>query len=285
MDFDLPLILFLLTLVTGLGWLLDTLLNGVKRKQAVAAVEAQFPALSLAEKDTHPEYSAALAAVKKLPLWAEYSKDFFPVLLLVFTLRSFLLEPFQIPSGSMIPTLAIGDYIVVNKFAYGIRLPIIKTKVVPIEDPKRGEVVVFIPPHKKQYFIKRLVGLPGDTVSVQNNILYINGQAVTQTPIGKNTSGDAPSACPNYTIAQEQLGETAHRMQTCDFASHPSREGTWQVPAGHYFMMGDNRDNSEDSRYWGVVPDENIVGKAFAIWLHWPSISSIPSFKNAGFIQ
>lgn len=284
MDFDLPLILFLLTLITGLGWLLDTLLNGATRKQAVLSVETQFQSLNAHEKDNHPDYQVALSAAKRLPLWAEYSKDFFPVLLLVFSLRSFLIEPFQIPSGSMIPTLAIGDYIVVNKFAYGIRLPIIKTKIIPIADPKRGEVVVFFPPNEKRYFIKRLVGLPGDTVSVQNNILYINGQRISQTLIGKSHS-DNPSNCPDYIVAKEQLAEKPHVMQKCDLAGNLSKEGTWQVPAGHYFMMGDNRDNSADSRYWGVVPDENIVGKAFAIWLHWPTMSSIPSFKTAGLIE
>ncbi|MEY4587926.1 MAG: hypothetical protein RL497_2 [Pseudomonadota bacterium] len=290
MDFDLPLILFIAVTVTGVGWLLDWRLNGAKRKGAIAAVETQFSHLDEQQKKEHEAYIAASTAAKTQPLWAEYSQSFFPVLALVFVLRSFLIEPFQIPSGSMIPTLEVGDYIAVNKFAYGIRLPILKTKVIPITDPKRGDVVVFFPPNDKRYFIKRLIGLPGDTIRYSNNVLYVNGVEIKQEFI-KSRVPPYPvfSKCAEYgeqySVMTELLGDTPHIMQKCNRPTELSIEGTYVVPSGHYFMMGDNRDNSADSRAWGMVPDKNIVGKAFAVWLHWPHVTDVPSFSTAGVIK
>lgn len=293
MDFDLPLILFIAVMVTGIGWLLDWRLNGAKRKQAIKQVEAQFAHLIEEQKHRDDAYMAASAIAKQQPAWAEYSQSFFPVLALVFVLRSFLFEPFQIPSGSMIPTLLVGDYIVVNKYAYGVRLPIIQQKVIPIGEPKRGDVVVFFPPHDKRYFIKRLIGLPGDTIRYKNNVLYVNGQEIKQDFIeSKVAPYPAPgqgSHCSEvkgeYTVATELLGDTPHAMQKCSQPGSLSIDGTYVVPAGHYFMMGDNRDNSLDSRYWGMVPDKNIVGKAVAVWLHWAHITDLPSFSSVGIIK
>lgn len=294
MDIDLPLILFLAVALTGIGWLLDWQLNGAKRKRALATVETQFAHLDGAQKELDEAYLAAQAAAKAQPVWAEYSQSFFPVLALVFVLRSFLIEPFQIPSGSMIPTLEIGDYIAVNKFAYGIRLPIIKTKIIPIGEPKRGDVVVFFPPHDKRYFIKRLIGMPGDTIRYSNNVLYVNGVEIKQEFIETRVPpyaapGEAPSMCfqfnSQYSVVTELLGDTPHTMQKCNRPGQLSIEGTYVVPPGHYFMMGDNRDNSLDSRAWGMVPDKNIVGKAFAVWLHWRNVTDLPSFSSVGIIK
>ncbi len=286
MDLDLPLILFVLIVITGIGWLLDLALLAPTRKLGVNAVNLQFSTLGEQEKSAHPGYVAALEAARKEPAWAEYSKSFFPVLVVVFGLRSFLVEPFQIPSGSMIPTLLVGDYIAVNKFAYGIRLPIIKTKIIPIDDPKRGDVVVFFPPNETRYFIKRLVGLPGDTVQIINNVVYVNNQPASQQPIESLSAiVDAQAPCPSYIVANEQLSDKLHHIQRCNAPGYRGKEGTWQVPQGHYFMMGDNRDNSSDSRFWGFVPEQNIVGKAFAVWLHWGAFASLPNFSSAGLIQ
>lgn len=294
MDFDLPLILFIACALTGIGWVLDWLLNNSKRKRALDHVDAQFTHLDAEQKLQDEGYLAASKAAKQQPIWAEYSQSFFPVLALVFVLRSFLIEPFQIPSGSMIPTLEVGDYIAVNKFAYGIRLPIIKTKVIPIGEPKRGDVVVFFPPHDKRYFIKRLIGMPGDTIRYANNVLYINGVEIKQEFIESRVPpyaapGESPSMCfqfnSQYSVVTELLGDTPHIMQKCNHPGQLSIEGTYVVPAGHYFMMGDNRDNSADSRAWGMVPDKNIVGKAVAVWLHWPHITDMPSFSSVGVIK
>ena len=294
MDFDLPLILFIAVAATGLGWVLDWWLNSAKRKAAIATVEAQFTHLDTDQKKQNEAYIAASSAAKSQPAWAEYSQSFFPVLALVFVLRSFLIEPFQIPSGSMIPTLEVGDYIAVNKFAYGIRLPILKTKIIPIGEPKRGDVVVFFPPHDKRYFIKRLIGMPGDTIRYSNNVLYVNGEEIKQEFIETRVPpyaapGESPSMCfqynSQYSVVTELLGDTPHIMQKCNHPSQLSIEGTYVVPAGHYFMMGDNRDNSLDSRAWGMVPDKNIVGKAFAVWLHWPHVTDMPSFSSVGVIK
>lgn len=294
MDLDLPLILFIAIVVTGTAWLLDIIFLLPKRRLAIANVEGQFSGLTETVKAEHPGFIAAQEAAKKEPFWVEYSKSFFPVLLVVFVLRSFLIEPFQIPSGSMIPTLRIGDYIAVNKFVYGIRLPIIKTKIFPVSDPQRGDVVVFFPPNETRYFIKRLVGLPGDKISMVNNVLFVNGEEMKQTFVASKvpeypSSNESVSFClyvkSQYSIVDEQLGDKLHRMQKCNQPGATGINGFWEVPQGHYFMVGDNRDNSSDSRVWGFVPEENIVGKAFAVWMHWRSFNSLPNFSSFGLIQ
>lgn len=210
----------------------------------------------------------------------EYAKSFFPVLFIVLVLRSFLVEPFQIPSASMVPTLEVGDFILVNKYTYGIRLPVVGTKVVDLNSPKRGDVMVFFPPGKDIYFIKRVIGLPGDEIRYINNVLYINGEKQSQALVASLPAGE-----PQYQLMTETVDGIDHAMQKHIVPGRLSRHGVWVVPEGHYFMMGDNRDNSSDSREWGFVPEENIVGKAFAIWMHWESLTSIPSFSRVGWIQ
>jgi len=258
------LILFVLLLVSGAIWAADSLLLKPKR-----------------EKGT------------KDPWWVEYGAGFFPVILFVFVLRSFIVEPFKIPSGSMIPTLLIGDFILVNKFSYGIRLPILNKKVIDLGSPQRGDVMVFRYPEDPSLdYIKRVVGLPGDRIAYQNKRLTINGQ-----PVDVVKQPDYLHAERLYYSRQfvEKLGEVEHRILNDDDAPSfvndaalfPYRENCLYnnagvictVPQGHYFMVGDNRDNSRDSRVWGFVPDENIVGKAFFIWFNFNDPGRIGSFK------
>ncbi len=204
------------------------------------------------------------------PIVVEYSRSLFPVLLIVLLFRSFLFEPFKIPSGSMIPTLLIGDFIVVNKFSYGLRLPVLHTKIVSLGEPKRGDVVVFrYPVDTSVNFIKRLVGLPGDTISYRNKELYINGEKVPEKAIGRFTSDEVKCSTPrsDALYLNETLGEVEHGI--LEHENSGSRNGQWQVPEGHYFMMGDNRDRSNDSREWGFVPEANLMGRAVGIWLNF----------------
>lgn len=215
-------------------------------------------------------------AATPVPGHVEYARSFFPIFLIVLVLRAFLVEPFRIPSGSMMPTLLVGDFILVNKFAWGLRLPITKDKVVALGEPKRGDVAVFRwPPNPKLDYIKRVIGVPGDRIRYQNKTLYINGEQVGVKALGPYTpEGSGMRATGSYE-ATEQLGDVAHSVlinpmypdfgPSCGFLGH--REIT--VPAGHYFMMGDNRDDSNDGRCWGLVPEENLVGKAFMIWMSW----------------
>ncbi len=229
----------------------------------------------------------------KDPLWVEWGAGFFPVILIVFVLRSFLFEPFKIPSGSMIPTLLVGDFILVNKFTYGIRLPVINKKIISINDPQRGDVMVFRYPEDPSLdYIKRVVGLPGDTVAYQHKRLTINGQPVDAKKIEDFEHRDRMYFSEQYLAS---MGGVEHRFLNDtdapafipDASRFPHRENCTynaagvicKVPAGHYFMMGDNRDNSRDSRSWGFVPEENIVGKAFFIWFNFSDLSRIGSFK------
>jgi len=216
------------------------------------------------------------------------------VLFIVLVLRSFLVEPFQIPSGSMKPTLEVGDFILVNKFSYGIRLPVIDKKVIEVGDPQRGDVMVFrYPSDPNVNYIKRVVGLPGDQIRYTNDKrLFVNGQ-----PIAEQLVGTEPGTLGSAELYKEKLGEAEHliRKEMSRYRMPPDQQ--WTVPAGHYFMMGDNRDNSNDSRYWddpnipkelhGMVPDRNIVGKAFAVWMSWPEpkLSHLPNLSRVGLIH
>ncbi len=288
MDINLPLILFLATVFTGFFWLVDLLVLRRDRMQAVAEAEAPFQKLSPQEREQNPAYHEAVAVAGKEPLVIEYSKSFFPVLALVFVVRSFLIEPFQIPSESMLPTLQVGDFIVVNKFAYGVRLPIVQKKVIGIGEPKRGDVMVFFPPNDDRYFIKRVIGLPGDRIRYANNELYINGEPV-ETELSGTEAPNYGEPCFAYRgtnrLVEETLDGRVHTSRKCSVPGGLSQDGSYVVPEGHYFMMGDNRDNSRDSREWGPVPEKNIVGKAVAIWMHWDSFFSIPGFERVGKIQ
>ena len=272
MDIDFSLVLVILVAVCGGLWLLDFLL--IKRSRVEAIENYKRTQVSGRKKD---EIDHAVAELSKEPLIIEYAKSFFPVLFLVLVLRSFLIEPFQIPTGSMIPTLNVGDFILVNKYAYGIRLPVIGTKIVSIDDPKRGEVMVFIPPHENKYYIKRVIGLPGDTVRYENKTLFINGEEIQKDYVN-NITVDTSIGGLAGTLSSETLGSVIHPTQHIDVAGGRRLRTTWVVPGGHYFMMGDNRDNSADSREWGPVSEENIVGKAIAVWMHKDPGFNIPTF-------
>ena len=257
------LILFILLLVSGALWALDHFV--ASKRRSVGA---------------------------KSPWWVEYGASFFPVILVVFCLRSFVVEPFKIPSGSMIPTLLVGDFILVNKWTYGIRLPVINQKIIEVNDPKRGDVMVFrYPADPSMDYIKRVVGLPGDRVEYIDKRLTINGEAVPIREDGSYLHPDRLYYSPKYV---ERLGEVEHSVlierdapayvpQVLNF---PGREHCTYVhagvrctvPAGHYFVLGDNRDASSDSRVWGFVPDQNIVGRAFFIWFNFGDMKRIGGF-------
>ena len=230
---------------------------------------------------------------EKVPWWVEYGKSFFPVILIVFVLRSFLVEPFKIPSGSMVPTLLVGDFILVNKYTYGIRIPIINRKIVDINDPKRGEVMVFRYPEDPSLdYIKRVVGVPGDRVGWIDKRLVINGLEAPRRELPDYLHPERIHYSKHFA---EKTGEVEHSILIEEDApaaipfvkAFPLRENCHYnsagvectVPPGHYFMMGDNRDNSADSRVWGFVPEENIVGRAFFIWFNFSEPSRFGSFK------
>ncbi|MFW1678435.1 signal peptidase I [Pontibacter sp. JAM-7] len=270
MDFDFALILVALTFLSSLIWLYDRLFLAPKRNARLKAAQAQAGGSLPAN---------AVAELSREAGWVDTGRSVFPVLLLVLILRSFLVEPFQIPSGSMLPTLKIGDFILVNKFYYGLRLPVLNSKFVDINTPERGDVVVFkYPKQPAVNYIKRVVGLPGDVVRYSNKTLYINGVAQDKTLLAQ-----LPPSRPQRLLLEESLGGIDH--QIFNDLARPSLNNEWVVPAGHYFMVGDNRDNSNDSRYWGFVPDELLVGKAFAVWMHWPTFFSIPQFSDTRLIQ
>jgi len=256
MDFDFALVLFIAVVVTGGIWLLDILFLKKNRE------------------------SGSKEEPQQQPLIVEYAVSFFPVLLVVFLIRSFLFEPFQIPSKSMVPTLEVGDFILVNKFTYGIRLPVIGNKVIGVNEPDRGEVMVFIPPHDDRYFIKRVIGLPGDYIRMQDNQLWVNNEPYVQEFV--ETVSEKMTATTQLSF--ETTGNVTHEIHVQNPAGRYGRGFEYVVPDDHYFMMGDNRDNSLDSRSWGPVPESNIVGKAIAIWMHWEGWG-IPSFSRVGGIE
>ncbi|QTP58750.1 signal peptidase I [Billgrantia antri] len=261
---DFSLLLVVAVAVTGVIWLLDIVWLRPARRQKLAAVEA-------GTTEGLDETSRERAMKEPWPI--DYARSFFPVLLVVLLLRSFLVEPFQIPSGSMRPTLEVGDFILVNKYAYGLRLPVTHTRILELGEPERGDVMVFrFPSEPSVNFIKRVVALPGDIVRYEDKQLYINGE-----PVPKHLLDQAPSAAPGEWLLEEQLGEVSHRIYNNPRDPGP-RVREIVVPDGHYFTMGDNRDHSNDSRYWGFVPEENVVGRAFAVWMHWDG--GLPSFTQ-----
>ncbi|WP_331353421.1 signal peptidase I [Cellvibrio sp. UBA7671] len=278
---NLPLILTLAVLITGLVWLFDALVLSRPRKVKVVAVEKQFAGMALDTEQQKEAFEEAKAVAGKEPILVEYSKSFFPVLFIVFFLRSFLVEPFQIPSGSMIPTLEVGDFILVNKFAYGVRAPVLNTEIIPIGKPERGDVMVFFPPHQPEtYYIKRVIGLPGDHISYNNHVLTINGKVIEEKLVA-----ELPAGAPVLRMVTENIDGKEFTAYKHIQPSRLSVRGSWVVPQGHYFMMGDNRDNSLDSREWLYVSEDAIVGKAFAVWMHWEKFLSIPSFDHVGVIK
>ena len=279
MSLDFPLILVLLVFGTGLIWLADALLLAPKRRRALAALQERYPQWAAQDSADARAFANSTETLPREPTLVEYSRSFFPVLFVVFVLRSFVAEPFQIPSSSMEPTLEVGDYILVNKFVYGLRLPVLRTRVLEMKEPQRGDVMVFFPPHlNKTYYIKRVIGLPGDVVSYRNKRLYVNNE-----PVPTEQLAVIPVGRSSYQLSQASLKGKTHLQQVN--LLRPARDFTVTVKPGHYFMMGDNRDNSSDSRVWGQVSERDIVGKAFAVWMHWDSLFSIPSFSRVGSIH
>lgn len=282
-DVDFSLVLVVATFLAGLFWLIyvavtrrfrRALLAAVKQREtaAVSAGEAA-PAAVSASADA----GAADKAAESQPLLVEYSASFFPVLAVVLVLRSFLFEPFTIPSGSMLPTLQVGDYILVNKYVYGLRLPVLGTEIVPVGKPQRGDVMVFrYPENPRQNFIKRVVGIPGDRIRIENGRVYVNGELLPRSSV------DFPGAESWELYYREKTGDVEHMIRHEEGRESTSPQGEWTVPAEGYFTMGDNRDNSRDSRYWGFVPDRFIVGKASLIWMHKEPGLHLPSFGRNG---
>ncbi|WPL17228.1 Signal peptidase I [Thiorhodovibrio winogradskyi] len=268
MSFDFPTFLVAATAVTGGIWLLDVLLWAPKRR--LLAEHAGQGA------DTDITPTDATARQPKEPILVEYAKSFFPVILAVLLLRSFVVEPFRIPSGSMMPTLLVGDFILVNKFSYGLRWPVLNAKFWDLGEPQRGDVMVFrFPRDESVDYIKRVVGVPGDVVDYRGKHLIINGERIATMPLGTYQGVGAGERLTGASLAMENLTGVKHdilfnpRVPDLAPGCRVLAEGPITIPDGHYFVMGDNRDNSNDSRCWGLVPERNLVGKAFAIWMSW----------------
>ncbi len=279
MDIDFALVLVILVAVSGVIWLLDSLLLKKVRLRSIEDFQDK-QAGSRSQKQVEEE----LERLAREPVVVEYAKSFFPVLLIVLILRSFVIEPYQIPTGSMIPTLQVGDFILVNKYSYGLRLPVIGTKLVDIGEPQRGEVMVFIPPHENKYYIKRVIGLPGDRIRYEDKTLYINGEQMVREYLGPTSIDFGAESIPGQ-LFSEELGGRTHPVQLADLQLGRQGRTSWIVPEGHYFMMGDNRDNSADSRVWGPVSEDKIIGKAVAIWLHKDPGLNFPNFSRNQRIQ
>ena len=292
------LILFILTLATGVVWCLDVFYLSKQRRARADAALAEFDARNArlaadgVPQDNKQGREALAARLLRQPTWVEYSGSFFPVILLVFVLRSFLFEPFKIPSSSMVPTLQNGDLILVNKFTYGIRLPVLNKKIIEINNPQRGDVMVFkYPKDTSLDYIKRVVGVPGDKVVYRNKKLSVNGRNLPYQQLPDYLDEETLTYSKQF---EENLTGISHRILNDERApsyvpnpdafprkelcSYNSEGFACTVPAGHYFMMGDNRDNSLDSRYWGFVPDEYIVGRAFFVWMNLGNLKRIGSF-------
>ena len=294
------MLLTVLFLITGLAWLADRFYFAPQRQKNAEAI------FDKAKTSGQGGYDGAVRAALARPAWLEYTAGLFGVIALVFVLRSFIVEPFRIPSGSMLPNLYVGDFILVNKYTYGLRMPITNDVIVPMNQPKKGDVVVFqFPPDPSQSYIKRVVGVPGDVVRYENKVLTVNGQTYQQMP----KSGIIPDAeYPTYpnsnkpvlgvimtkaaeegavthdiltiekqpTINPNGLSEYPFSKNTSACTYFPNNTGMeCKVPAGQYLMMGDNRDNSTDGRYWGFVPEQNIIGKAYFVWMNFSHLSRI----------
>ncbi|MGR9073798.1 MAG: signal peptidase I [Gammaproteobacteria bacterium] len=256
MDFDFSFFLVMATLITGVIW------GGYR---------------------VYVRLSSGVEAERKEPLLVEYSRSFFPIVLIVLLLRSFWVEPFRIPSGSMMPTLLIGDFILVNKYVYGVRLPVLNDKIIEIDEPERGDIVVFRYPKDPTIdYIKRVVGLPGDRVAYYNKQVYINGKRIKQVSLGEYRGVGQGRSMTGAEHLLEDLTGVEHSILVNN--GLPGIEGVYVIPEDHYFVMGDNRDNSNDSRYWGTVPEKNLVGKAFFIWMSWDLQNKGIGFDRIGTI-
>lgn len=292
------LLLFLAVVVTGAYWVAEKVYFLPRRRAAADQLVAEHRQREadlqrMGVKADAVNIDEARQKLLMQPWWLDWTAGLFPVIFVVFILRSFLFEPFKIPSGSMIPTLHVGDLILVNKYHYGVRLPVINTKILSNQDPQRGDVMVFrYPPQPTLDYIKRVVAIPGDEVAYLNKQLFINGQPVAKTPMPEFYDRGSMRYSLQF---GESLGDKRYNTLndadrpafipgTSDFpfkdqCSYTVEGVTCKVPAGHYFMLGDNRDNSLDSRYWGFVPEENIVGKAFFVWMNFGDFGRIGAFE------
>lgn len=266
---DFALIMFIALLATGVIWAADHFIWAPVRGRTAETLQSKG------------ESEAVIEKVRREPLLVEYARAFFPVILLVFLLRSFLVEPFRIPSGSMMPGLLAGDFILVNKYTYGLRLPVINRKVVDINAPQRGDVMVFrFPGDTSVNYIKRVIGLPGDKIVYRDKKLFINGNPMPQSPVGDYTYTETGDHLIFARRMQEQIDGESHDILVSENAGTGPLE--FAVPEGHYFVMGDNRDRSNDSRYWGTVPEANVVGRAFLIWFSWDMVQGGVSWSRLG---
>ncbi|MBG6070535.1 MULTISPECIES: signal peptidase I [unclassified Polaromonas] len=290
-------LLFLAAVVTGIYWVAERLYFLPQRRKAVAALDAnavlrqaELAKMGINQVDDNTQEARSRLIMQ--PWWLDWTAGLFPVIIIVFLLRSFLFEPFKIPSGSMIPTLLVNDLILVNKFHYGVRLPVINRKILDNHSPERGDVMVFrYPPKPSLDYIKRVVGIPGDEVAYLNKKLTINGKPLPKVALPDFFDVDSMRYAKQF---EETNGERKYRLLNDDDRpsfiagadNFPYRDNcrystegvVCKVPEGHYFMMGDNRDNSLDSRYWGFVPEQNIVGKAFFVWMNFGNLKRIGSF-------
>ncbi|MFT4064401.1 signal peptidase I [Paraburkholderia sp.] len=293
------LILFVLVILTGVAWVADKLVFLPRRRRAAEAAVAEFDRQQARIGERFADENAAQTRARlrddklRQPWWLEYTASFFPVILVVFVVRSFVVEPFKIPSGSMVPTLLVGDFILVNKFEYGLRMPITNTKITQGSPVQRGDVVVFrYPKDESVDYIKRVIGLPGDVIEYQDKKLTINGKPVPETPLPdyldeerlgyakqfeEDIDGRKNAILNNPAVPPFIVGAEDYPYR--DNCTYNARGVICKVPPGNYFMMGDNRDNSADSRYWGFAPDRNIVGRAFFIWMNFSDLRRIGSFQ------
>ncbi len=259
---DFPTILVLATAITGTVWALDALLWAPKRRERAAPGGTQ-------------------EAADKAPYLIELSRSFFPVILIVLLIRSFVVEPFRIPSGSMMPTLLVGDFILVNKFSYGLRLPVLNTRFLDLGSPQRGDIIVFrYPEDPRVDYIKRVIGIPGDTVAYRSKVLYINGEPIAQDYVGSYVGAGSGAVMTGANVRAEKLADSSHQILLLPEGFE--RGFDYTVGDGQYFVMGDNRDNSRDSRFWGTVPEANLVGKAFFIWMNWDSAAGRIDWSRIG---
>jgi len=276
MHFDFPTIMVLAVVVTGVIWALDVWVWAPKRKQ-LADKLGTGDTQQLADEQIQQEKDKLL----KEPVLIEYSRSLFPVILIVLILRSFLIEPFRIPSGSMMPTLLDGDFILVNKFTYGVRLPVINTKIIDIGEPKRGDVAVFRYPNDPSVdYIKRIIGVPGDHIVYRNKQLYINGEQIKLTDFGRYEAPGVGITMAGAEMLEEDLKTKTHHILIDHDRQTINKE--FYVGENEYFVMGDNRDNSNDSRYWGMVPEKNLVGRAFMIWMNWDGTNNGVTWSRIG---
>ncbi|NOX43207.1 MAG: signal peptidase I [Gammaproteobacteria bacterium] len=272
MNFDFSALLVFLTFLTGAIWGLDVFIFAPKRREK---------ATDSVRGSGHSAHQGDTSEWAKEPKIVEYAHSFFPVILIVLILRSFIVEPFRIPSNSMMPTLLTGDFILVNKFTYGIRLPVLNTKIIGVSEPERGDVAVFrYPKDPSVDYIKRIVGLPGDKISYKNKQLYINNVLIKQDFKGIYEGVGSGMMMTGANLITEHLDNADHDILVN--SRRLMRDMNFEIPKGRYFVMGDNRDNSNDSRFWGTVPEANLVGKAFLIWMNWDSAGEGLAWNRVG---